>query len=122
MFSPHRTAFALAICSTALLAGCDSSHSVHNAPPEGTVAANRQPVPQQPLFGAPIVKGHDVLPHAKADPHEPLPAAAPLPSATAAAEGNAPGPNDKGGSVNPAAGMGATVTDSKGSQHDGDGK
>ena len=118
----HRTAWALAMGATAFLTGCDASHSVHAAAPAGTVAASLQARPDKPLFDAPIVKSHDVLPPAKADTRTPLPPAAPLPQATAVAPSTTAGTDAQGGAVNPAAGMAAAVTDSKGEQHDADGK
>ncbi|MEG0146400.1 MAG: hypothetical protein RR739_10100, partial [Clostridia bacterium] len=87
-------------------------------PPAGTVAASLQVRPDKPLFDAPIVKSHDVLPPAKADTRTPLPPAAPLPQATAVAPSTTAGTDAQGGAVNPAAGMAAAVTDSKGEQHD----
>ena len=118
----HRTALALVMGATAFLTGCDASHSVHAAAPAGTVAASLQARPDKPLFDAPIVKSHDVLPPAKADIKAPLPAAVPLPTAAAAAPSATAGADAQGGAVNPAAGMAAAVTDSKGSQHDANGK
>ena len=105
-----------------LITGCDQPHSVHSAAPAGTVAASLQARPDKPLFDAPIVKSHDVLPPAKADIKAPLPAAVPLPTAAAAAPSATAGADAQGGAVNPAAGMAAAVTDSKGSQHDANGK
>ena len=118
----HRTALALAMGAIAFLTGCDQPHSVHGVAPAGTVAANIQAQPDKPMFDAPIVKSHDVLPLAKADTKEPLPPAAPLPQATAVAPGVTADTSTQGGAVNPAAGMAASVTDSKGAAHDGDGK
>ena len=122
MTLPHRTAWALAMGATFLLTACDQSHSVHTVAPAGTVAASLQPLPDKPLFDAPIVKSHDVLPPAKADIREPLPAAVPLPQAAAAAPSSAAAGDAHGGAVNPAAGMAAAVTDSKGESHDASGK
>ena len=110
-----------AALGSALLSACDNQHSVHAAAPAGTVAASLQPRPDKPLFGAPIIKDHDVLPPAKADTKIPLPPAVPLASvqAAAAAPSTAAPPT---GAVNPAAGMAAPVTDSKGAAQDADGK
>ena len=109
------------LSSAALLSACDQAHSVHASAPPGTVAAQVQPVPDKPLFNEPIVKSHDVLPHAKADTQEPLPPAVALASATAPSASATP-TDAQGGGVNPAAGMGAAITDSKGAQHEADGK
>jgi hypothetical protein len=118
----QRTFWILVLGSTTWLAGCDQQTAMRSAPPAGTVAASVQPMPDQPLFGASIVKSHDVLPHAKADTHIPLPPAAPLPQATAITPSSSAGTEPQGGGVNPAAGMAAGMTDSKGAQHDADGK
>ena len=118
----HRTALVLAVGATALLTGCDQPFSAHNPAPTGTVAASLQPRPDKPLFAAPIVKSHDVLPLAKADTRTPLPPAAPLPQATAVAPSATAGADAQGGAVNPAAGMAAAVTDSKGEPHNATGK
>lgn len=117
------TAFtATILASAALLSACDQQPPIRSsAAPKDTVAAQLQPMPDKPLFGAPIIKAHDVLPPAKADTKIPLPAAVPLASAQAAAP-SAGGGTAEGGGVNPAAGMAATVTDSKGAAHDADGK
>lgn len=113
---------AATLASAALLSACDKQPPIRSsAAPKDTVAAQLQPVPEKPLFGAAIIKAHDVLPPAKADTKIPLPAAVPLPSAQAATPSTGGGSTD-GGGVNPAAGMAAAVTDSKGAQHDGDGK
>ncbi len=113
---------AATLTSAALLSACDKQPPIRSsAAPKDTVAAQLQPVPDKPLFGAPIVKAHDVLPPAKADTKLPLPPAAPLASAQAATPSTGGGSAD-GGGVNPAAGMAAAVTDSKGGQHDADGK
>ncbi|MFG5776452.1 hypothetical protein ACFIQF_05205 [Comamonas sp. J-3] len=113
---------AATLASATLLSACDKQPPIRSsAAPKDTVAAQLQPVPEKPLFGAAIIKAHDVLPPAKADTKTPLPAAVPLPSAQAAAP-SAGGGSADGGGVNPAAGMAAAVTDSKGAQHDGDGK
>ncbi len=99
------------LASAALLSACDKQPPIRSsAAPKDTVAAQLQPVPDKPLFSAAIVKAHDVLPPA-----------APLASAQAAAPATGGGSADSGG-VNPAAGMAAAVTDSKGGQHDADGK
>ena len=112
---------ACTVLAVGLLSACDQAQ--RPTPKAGTVAAAWQPLPDKPLFSDPIVKDHDVLPAAKADTKTPLPPAVPLVSATAAAPAPAAATADaQGGGVNPAAGMAAAVTDSKGAQNAGDGK
>lgn len=118
---PTRLAALAAVVATAsLLSACDERPGPMK-PISGTVAASRQPLPDKPLFNAPIVDTHSVLPHAKADKHDPLPPAVPLASADDPKTSNG-GTTAESGSVNPSAGMGAVITDSKGAQHEADGK
>lgn len=133
---PSRSSWGLALAaSTLLLAACnDEIVRTKDTFPMSEVARFDQPVPSKPLFADPIIKRHDVLPKAAADSKEPLPAAVPLPAATASAadaiEQVRPGatgsdsgavinvsPENKGGGVNPAAGQAAAITDSQGAQH-----
>ena len=109
-----KLALALVFCAATLTA-CDKQ-STTTPKLEGTVAGAMQAMPDKPLFNAPIVKGHDVLPQPKASTNQPLPAAVALPSATAAITSTATA-SPEGGAVNPAAGMAAAVTDSQGAQH-----
>ena len=112
---------ACTVLAAGLLSACDQAQ--RPTPKAGTVAAAWQPLPDKPLFSDPIVKDHDVLPAAKADTKTPLPPAVPLASAAVAAPAPAAATADaQGGGVNPAAGMAAAVTDSKGAQSAGDGK
>ena len=79
-----RTLLIVTLVGAALLSGCDQQHSVHQGPPAGTVAADRQPMPQKPLFANPVIATHDVIPHGRSKPYDPLPAAVPLPGASSA--------------------------------------
>ena len=118
------TVLCLSVVGTSLaLTACDQQHAVHTTAMAGTVAANRQPLPDKSVLGAPIITSQDVLPHAKPDTHEPLPAATPLASASVPLQHDTQSLDQpQTGGVNPAAGMGAVIIDSKGAQHDADGK
>ncbi len=115
---PRVAAMALA-AFTALLAGCGQEGSASREGfPLAEVHRSDQPLPDKPLLGEPVITAAQVLPHAKADAHEPLPPAVPLPSAQAAATGPADAPGAGEGGVNPAAGQAAAIIDGQGSQHE----
>lgn len=116
--TPRLAALAL-VAAAALLAGCGQETAAsRDGFPLAEVHRSNQPPPSKPLLGEPIVTAAQVLPHAKADVHEPLPPAVPLPSATAVADApaNAPGANE--GGVNPAAGQAAAISDGQGAKHE----
>lgn len=113
-----RLAAALA-AAAALLAGCGQEASAsRDGFPLAEVHRSNQPPPSKPLLSDPIVTAEQVLPHAKADVHEPLPPAVPLPSAQAVADAPANAPGAGEGGVNPAAGQAAAITDGQGSKHE----
>ena len=65
-----------------VLAGCDGGSQSHaNAFPMAELPKFDQPKPSKPLFGSDnYMRARDVLPPAKADVHDPLPPAVPLPA------------------------------------------
>ena len=104
-----------------VLAGCDSGVQSHaNAFPMSERPKFDQPMPSMPLLGSDkYMRAHDVLPSAKADTHEPLPPAVPLPARLAQQEvvqptGNTMETVEKQGGSSPAAGMAAGVTSAQG--------
>lgn len=110
-----RLAAALAALSWALLAGCTADVSAQRAGfPMAEVARFNQPPPDQPLLGQPVILASQVLPPAKADPHEPLPAAVPLPAKASLPDGTASTNMEDAGGVNPAAGQAAAISDGQG--------
>lgn len=121
--SGHRDALVLsAFAGLLVLAACDASERFNSpmassaAFPMSETRVAAHPRPTQPLFKDPITTTHAVLPVAKADVHEPLPPAVPLPAATLAQADSGVGETnttDRGG-VNPAAGQAAAITDGQG--------
>jgi hypothetical protein len=111
-----------AIGSLLLMVGCDEPTVIVRADtfPMGYADRFDQPIPKKPLFGSnDYVRSHDVLPPAKADVREPLPAAVALPVAMANIEvvqpqaSTAQSSQEQGG-VTPAAGMAAVITNAQG--------
>lgn len=116
-----RTALAATSLAAAglLLAGCGQEAASSRAGfPMAEVHRFDQPPPSKPLFGDPVITAEQVLPHAKAEPSQPLPPAVPLATAqaTQAAPADAPGAQESG--VNPAAGQAAAIVDGQGSRHE----
>ena len=111
----HATA-AAAVTALALLAGCDQSGPQMRGDtcPMGQAARLGQPPPDKPLFGSSdYLRAHDVLPPAKVDIREPLPAmAAAQPVVQPQASTAEPGAQQ--GGVTPAAGMAAGITNAQG--------
>lgn len=111
-----------AVAALALLAGCDDGGREirAKAAPIGQAGSFEQSPPAKPLFGSDdYVRDQDVMPVAKNSPSEPLPAAVPLPAATAdqaviAPHDPAGEPADEQGGVTPAAGMAAVITNAQG--------
>lgn len=70
-----------AVAALLVVAGCDrATPSPTMAFPMGELPKFDQPRPSQPLFGSDkYLRANEVLPPAKADDREPLPAAVPLP-------------------------------------------
>lgn len=115
----------LAVPLLLALTGCDNktpeSHRVRSdAFPMGQAHASNQPPPQQPVLGAAYVRAHEVLPQAKVEVREPLPAAVPLPQPDVqhivqqgVAQSSGESGAEQGGS-NPASGMAAGITNAQG--------
>lgn len=111
-----------AAAALALLAGCEDTGIQMRADtfPMGQADRFDQPPPNKPLLGSSdYLRSRDVLPLAKADTREPLPAAVPLPPPVAAQDVIAPQastaePSEAQGGVTPAAGMAAVITNAQG--------
>lgn len=117
--APNLCLAAALAAATALLAGCGQDAAAsRDGFPLAQVHRSNQPLPSKPLLGEPIVTAEQVLPHAKADVHEPLPPAVPLPSAKAVDEAPANTPGAGEGAVNPAAGQAAAIIDGQGAKHE----
>jgi hypothetical protein len=111
----QKLAIGMAAACLGLLAGCtDDAVSQREGFAMAEVPRFNQPPPARPLLGEPVITAEQVLPHAKADPHDPLPAAVPLPAKASEPSGNADTNKQDEGGVNPAAGQAAAITDGQG--------
>lgn len=113
---------AAAITSLLLMTGCDESTVIVRADtfPMGYADRFDQAPPSKPLLGSSsYLRSRDVLPQAKSEVREPLPAAVPLPVAVTAIDvmqpqaSTAESSQEQGG-VTPAAGMAAVITNAQG--------
>ncbi|WP_284336977.1 hypothetical protein [Comamonas sp. NoAH] len=115
-------ASAAAVSVMALLSACQDEGPILRADtfPMGQADRFDQPAPKKPLLGSDsYLRSQDVLPVAKADIREPLPAGVPLPDPVANLEVIQPQastaePSEEQGGVTPAAGMAAVITNAQG--------
>lgn len=106
----------------ALLSACQDEGPILRADtfPMAQIERFDQPPPKQPLLGSDsYLRSQDVLPVAKADIREPLPAGVALPAPVANQEVIQPQastaePAEEQGGVTPAAGMAAVITNAQG--------